>query len=128
MTPEAADYLDKAREDLDDARKIMAIPLAKVAERAAYYAVFHAAEALIFERTGKVAKTHAGVRSEFSRLTKETAGADRPLVAFLAQSYKYKEIGDYGVGQGASINVDEASSAIAAAALFIERVASLLRT
>ena len=33
----------------------------------AYLAVFHGAEAYIFEHTGKVAKTHRGVRSEFTR-------------------------------------------------------------
>jgi uncharacterized protein (UPF0332 family) len=49
VTPEAQAYLDKAREDLDDARKIMAINLAKAAARSAYYAAFHAAEALIVE-------------------------------------------------------------------------------
>jgi hypothetical protein len=35
VTPEAADYLSKARDDLNDARKIAAIGLAKVAARAA---------------------------------------------------------------------------------------------
>jgi uncharacterized protein (UPF0332 family) len=60
VTPEAKDYLDKARDDLDDARKIVAIHLATVAARSAYYAAFHAAEA----RTGKIAKTHSGVRTD----------------------------------------------------------------
>ena len=46
MTPEASDYLRKAREDLGDARKIAAINLARAAARLAYYAAFHAAEAL----------------------------------------------------------------------------------
>ena len=53
MTPEAADYLRKAREDLSDARKVAAIGLAKVAARAAYYTAFHTAEAFIVERTGQ---------------------------------------------------------------------------
>lgn len=56
MKPEAADCLEKAREDLDDARKIAAIGLAKVAARCAYYAAFHAAEALIVARMGKMRK------------------------------------------------------------------------
>ena len=76
MTPEAKDCLDKARDDLDDARKIVAIHLAKVAARSAYYAAFHAAGALTIERTGKVAKTHSGVRTEFARLLKDTPGAE----------------------------------------------------
>jgi uncharacterized protein (UPF0332 family) len=38
VKPEAADCLAKAREDLDDARQIIRIGLAKVAARSAYYA------------------------------------------------------------------------------------------
>jgi uncharacterized protein (UPF0332 family) len=62
VKPEAQDYLDKALEDLGDAEKIAGIFLAKVAARSTYYAAFHAAEAFIIERTGKVPKTHNGVR------------------------------------------------------------------
>jgi uncharacterized protein (UPF0332 family) len=62
VTPEAENYLIKARDDLKDARKIVAIGLSTVAARTAYYAAFHAAEAFIIDRTGKVVKTHSGVR------------------------------------------------------------------
>ncbi|HEY1888203.1 MAG TPA: HEPN domain-containing protein [Roseiarcus sp.] len=58
MKPETRKFLDKAQSDLTDAKKIAAIELANVAARSAYYAAFHAAEGFIFERTGKVAKTH----------------------------------------------------------------------
>jgi uncharacterized protein (UPF0332 family) len=126
VTPEAKDYLDKARDDLDDARKIVAIHLAKVAARSAYYAAFHAAEALIIERTGKVAKTHFGVRSELARLLKDTPGGEKAMLTFLAQGYKYKEIGDYGVGRGAVVTDEEANDAIDNAARFLERVTALL--
>jgi uncharacterized protein (UPF0332 family) len=70
MKAEAADYLTKARATLADARRIAAVLLPHVAAREAYLAVFHAAQAYIFERTGKVAKTHRGVRSEFTRLSR----------------------------------------------------------
>lgn len=126
MTPEAEDYLERAREDLGDARKIADIPLAKAAARSAYYAAFHAAEAFIIERSGKIAKTHSGVRVEFARLLKDTAGGERALLTFLAQAYKYKEISDYGVGRSAVVTDEEAKDAIAAAARFIERVTALL--
>ena len=126
MTPEAKDFLDKARDDLDDARKIAGISLAKVAARSAYYAAFHAAEALIVERTGKVAKTHSGVRAEIAHLLKGAPDAERALLTFLAKSYKYKEMSDYGVGLGAVVTDAEASEAIDAAARFIERIAALL--
>lgn len=126
MTPEANDYLDKARGDLNDARKIMTIQLAKVSARLAYYAAFHAAEAFIIERTGKVAKTHSGVRTEFARLLKDSADADKALLTFLAQAYKYKEVGDYGIGHSAVVTEAEAAAAIDRAALFIDRIVVLL--
>jgi len=125
VTPEAQDYLEKARGDLSDAQKIADIGLAKIAARTAYYAAFHAAEALIVERTGKVAKTHSGVRSEFARLLNDQSGG-RTLLVFLAQAYKYKEIGDYGIGAGASVTDTEAVEAIEAARQFVDRVVALL--
>ena len=126
MTPEAGDYLEKARDHLDEAEKIAAIGLAKAAARSAYYAAFHAAQAFIVERTGKIAKTHSGVRSEFARLAKDTPRIDKSLPTFLAQAYLYKEIGDYGVGHGANVTMDEANGAIATAGRFIDCVAALL--
>ena len=65
MKPEAADYLGKARQCLDDARQIAALrPLHHIVAREAYLAAYHAAEAYIFERTGKTTKTHRGVCSQ----------------------------------------------------------------
>jgi uncharacterized protein (UPF0332 family) len=55
VTPEAKDYLDRAFDDLDDARKIVAIHLAKIAARSAYLAAFRAAHALMVARTDRVA-------------------------------------------------------------------------
>ena len=126
MTPEARDYLDKARGDLDDAAKIAAIGLATIAARAAYYAAFHAAEAYIVELSGKIAKTHSGVRSEFARLAKESPGVDKALPIFLAKGYKYKELSDYGVGRAATVSTAEAEEAIKSAALFIDCIATQL--
>ncbi len=125
MTPEAKDYLEKAHAHLGDARKVAAIGLANLAARSAYYAAFHAAQALIFERTGKIAKTLSGVRCEFARLAKVTPGGKK-LSAFLAQAYLYKEIADYGVGDSAAVSIAEAEDAMETAARFIESVAGWL--
>jgi uncharacterized protein (UPF0332 family) len=55
MKPEAADYLGKARQCLDDAEQIAAVtPLHHIVAREAYLAAYHAAEAYLFERTGKL--------------------------------------------------------------------------
>jgi hypothetical protein len=62
VNPETAEYLDKAHRCLAGAKTIAAAGLPDVAAREAYLAVYHAAEAYIFERTDKAAKTHRGVR------------------------------------------------------------------
>jgi uncharacterized protein (UPF0332 family) len=126
VRPETRKFLDKARSDLSDAKKIAAIELTNVAARSAYYAAFHAAEGLIFERTGKVAKTHSGVRSEFARLSKDTPRIGKALVAFLAEANKFKELSDYSVDEGANVTAEEATGAITNAERFLEVVAASL--
>jgi hypothetical protein len=49
MKAETADYLEKGRATIVDARQIAALPLPHVAAREAYLAVFHAAQAYIFD-------------------------------------------------------------------------------
>ena len=126
MKPETRKFLDKAQSDLADAEKIAAIDLANVAARSAYYAAFHAAEGLIFERAGKVAKTHSGVRSEFARLAKQSPQIDKAFAAFLAEAYKFKEISDYSVDQNQSVTTAEAVRAIANAERFVAAISARL--
>ena len=58
MTPEAERYLEKAEQCLSNARAVLGINLTNDAGRNAYLTAFHAAQALIFERTGKISKSH----------------------------------------------------------------------
>ena len=110
--PEAKDYLDRARRLLKEARSVAAIELSEAAGRSAYLAAFHAAQAFIFDRTGKIAKTHTGVRSEFARLAKDDPGIDRAFPSFLARAYNLKTAADYAVGLEAAVTLDEAEEAI----------------
>jgi uncharacterized protein (UPF0332 family) len=126
MKPEARHYLARARQDLSDARQIIAIALANVAARSAYYAGFHAAEAFIFEKTGRVAKTHRGVRTEFARLTKDDPRVGKTMTEFLAQAYRYKEIGDYGVDPDEIVTMAHAEAAITGAADFLDCIEAVL--
>jgi uncharacterized protein (UPF0332 family) len=96
------------------------------AARAAYLAGFHAAQALISERTGRVAKGHSGVRSAFARLVRDDPRVDRSLVSFLGRAYRFKEVADYGIGPHAIVTVAEAEEAIASAQRFVEFIARLL--
>jgi uncharacterized protein (UPF0332 family) len=122
MTPEALAYLTKARQSLNEARIVLANDLAEAAGRAAYLAAFHAAQAYIFDTTGKAAKTHTGVRSEFARLAKDEARLGPQLSAFLARAYTLKTVADYAIGDHVGITLDEASAAIVEALAFVEGV------
>jgi uncharacterized protein (UPF0332 family) len=85
--PESADYLNRAQRLWKQARTIAAIELPDVAGRTAYLAAYHTAQAFIFDRTGKVTKSHDGARSEFARLAKDDPRIDRSFTAFLTQAY-----------------------------------------
>lgn len=79
MTPETGYFLDKARNVLMEADSILAINIYDVAGRMAYLAGFHAAQALIFERTGRTVKTHKGVHGQLYRLIKDAHDFDPNL-------------------------------------------------
>ncbi|RBP03769.1 uncharacterized protein (UPF0332 family) [Roseiarcus fermentans] len=122
MTALPAAYLEKAAQSLREARAVAEIGYYQAAGRAAYLAAFHAAQALILARTDKVAKTHSGVRSEFSRLVKDDPAMERGLTAFLARAYRMKVAADYTVGADEEVGKSEATEAIESATRFVEAV------
>jgi uncharacterized protein (UPF0332 family) len=128
MTPEAADHLGKARQCLDAAKQIAALaPLHNIVAREPYFAAYHAAAAYVFDRTGKTAKTHRGLRSEFSRLARDEPRIGREYLAFLATAYEHKSIADYGIdSMPPPITSEDAGSAIDTAGRLIDCIAALL--
>lgn len=126
MKPESADYLAKASECLDAAQLIIAIPLPQVAAKEAYLATYHAAQAFIFESTGKVVKSHSFMRTMFALAARADPHLDRTLASQLGRAYKYKEAADYGVGSQAVVTVQEAQEVIAIAQNFIDIVTQRL--
>jgi uncharacterized protein (UPF0332 family) len=81
---------------------------ARAAARSEYFAAFHAAEGYIVRESGRVVKSHSGVRGEIARLMKNAGVADKSLTTFLPQAYKFKEVGDYGIGGGPTITAEDA--------------------
>jgi uncharacterized protein (UPF0332 family) len=126
MTPEAAGYLDKANRCLDYARTNLGVALGNDAGRNAYLAAFHAAQVLIFERTGAVAKSHHGVHAEFNRLAKDDTRIGIEIRRFLAQAYNLKAIADYEMGPEAVVPLERAEAAILGAERFVACVTDLL--
>jgi uncharacterized protein (UPF0332 family) len=126
LTPEAARFLDKARRLLAEAEAMLGIGLVDAAGRTAYLAGFHAAQALIFERTGRAVRTHRGAQAEFLRLTHGDPRLDPGLRVFLSQSYSLKAIADYETGPGAEVPPERAEAAVETGGHFVARVADLL--
>lgn len=127
MTPEAQEHLSKARDYLTKARSLLdVVRFADEAGRAAYLAGFHAAEALISERTGKVAHTHDGVNREFHRLTRAEVRIDTELRGFLSRAYNLKSIADYETGPGSIVSPEQVETALATAVKFVDIVTELL--
>jgi uncharacterized protein (UPF0332 family) len=125
--PETVAYFAKVRQCLKEARVCAANELPEAAGRAAYLAAFHAAQALIFERAGRAAKSHNGVRSEFARLAKEHPSIDPRFPTFLARAYNLKAVADYAIGEGATVDLTDAREAIGGAEEFVGAIEALLQ-
>ncbi len=126
MKAETSSYLEKAQALLAEADAIFDIHLNEAAGRTAYLAGFHAAQAFIFERTGKTPKTHSGVHKEFLRLTKDDQRLAPDLRIFLSQSYNLKAIADYETGPGSKTPVELVMATIETGKRFVARIAELL--
>ena len=126
--PETAAYIAKARQSLVEARVLAANDLAEAAGRAAYLAAYPAAQAFVFDATGKASKTQNGVRSEFARACRDEPRLDRSFATFLARAYTLKENADYAIGHSSGIAIGEAREAIEMARRFVDGVAYLLET
>jgi uncharacterized protein (UPF0332 family) len=125
VKPETGELLAKARECLVDAIRLQ--PIApRVAGREAYLAAFHAAQALIYEHTSRIAKTHRGVRVQFSRLSRNMPDMDPDLRRVLAHGYEIKSRADYGTGPEGIVSVRSAEETIEDATAFLKAVEALL--
>lgn len=125
MTPEAQLHLDKAGDHLTKALDALA-KHPDEAGRCAYLAAFHSAQAMISEHTGRVAKTHAGVHSQFNLLAKNEPRIEIEMRRFLSDAFDLKATADYEVGPDAVVSAEEAEIAIAAATRFVSRIAEIL--
>jgi uncharacterized protein (UPF0332 family) len=105
---------------------MLAINLNEAAGRTAYLAGFHAAQALISEKTGRSVKSHGGVKTEFHRLVRGDIRIDDELRAFLGFAYNLKAIADYQAGPGSDVSPDLAAEAIEIAKRFVLKMAELI--
>lgn len=127
MTPEAAGHFAKAQEYLAEARALLdVLHYTDGAGRAAYLAGYHAAQALIFDCTGREAKTYKGVHSQFDTLVKNDPWFDVELRRFLIWTYDLKATADDEFGPDSAVPLERVEAAIATAIRFVACVESLL--
>jgi uncharacterized protein (UPF0332 family) len=127
VKPEAAEHLDRAGEYLTKARNLLdVLHYNDEAGRAAYLAALHAAQALIFERTGQLANSHGGINSQFNLLTRGDPRVDAELRRFLPHAYDLKAVADYEAGPGSIVPLERVEAAILTAHRFVDVVAELL--
>ena len=126
MTPEWRHALNLAAKHLEAARQVATIDLAEIAGREAYLACFHAALAFVHSRTGRVVKTHSGLRSEFARLSHHDPQIDPAFPIFLAQSFDIKMLADYDKPIGRPFTIDQAMTTIATAERMVACIEALL--
>lgn len=126
MTPEARLFLEKAQKLLVRADTMLGVGLNDDAGRTAYLAGFHAAQALIFERLGKVFKSHKGVQTEFLRLTKDDPRFQPEHRIFLSQTYNLKAIADYETGPGSEVSAERAAAVVETGKQFVAHLVGLV--
>lgn len=102
------------------------VHLDDAAGRTAYLAGFHAAQAFIFERRRRAAKTHHGVQTEFFRLTKGDTRINSEMRTFLSRGYNLKSAADYHTDPLADIGPETAASAIAEAKAFVALLTAIV--
>ena len=128
MKQQTADLLAAAEKSLAQAHGVQGISYPDQAARLAYYAMFHSAQALIFERTDQISKTHKGVRSLFHKVALSEAAINPELSRDLTNTYRFKQAADYETGSAATVTTQEGANAIGKAETFVTIIRNLLST
>lgn len=117
--PESDDLLANSERALFVADLNLSHGAPEVAAREAYMAALNAARAVIFEKTGKSSKTHAGTKATFNKLVHEGLAFPIHLLDLLKDGYVLKTDADYGSRKLADANA--ARSALETARAFVAR-------
>jgi uncharacterized protein (UPF0332 family) len=128
MTAEAAraaakEELGLAREELRAAEQLLTARLVRVAATRVYYAVFHAARALVYSE-GLEPKTHAGVLSLLNVHFVRAGRLDAADSRLFARLQKFREEADYA---DAYVEDEPATRQdLAEAAAFVDRASRMM--
>lgn len=96
MTPEATRRLGRAERFLAQAEEFAADRAPEAIIHLSYYAMLHAAAAVLVERSGRAPKTHGAIIGQFSALTKADERAGRSLSRSFNHAQNIRLASDYG--------------------------------
>jgi uncharacterized protein (UPF0332 family) len=122
MSPRSEEFMEQARERLDDATKILGLVHPALVVTTAYYAMLNAARAALSER-GEYAKTHSGTWTQFSAAFVASGEFDQELSALARRAQEARRRGDYEAAPASAV---EAAEFTEGAARFIAAVETML--
>lgn len=125
MTVEVRQRLTKARRLVRVAKTYDPTKDAEGVAHHAYYAMYHAATAVLLSHEGQYPKTHAALVSRFGLFVKDLSGTARDQGRALRQAYELRLLADYDAG--AKGLAHRAIASLAAAASFISFAQSLIK-
>ena len=117
MKHETQQLLARAAECIDHAERSLAMDMDLVAVNRAYYAVFDAARAMLFERGYPLPKTHSGTQSRFSEIFVKTGEAPIEMSSAFVQLFNLRQMGDYDFS--AQLDEHDAEKAVELARQFL---------
>ena len=117
--------LELADEFLSDARDLLAAGSLRSAIDRAYYAMFHAAQAVLFAR-GIKPKTHVGVIRIFGKEIVEKGLIDRRYGRYLNEAFDARLAGTYEVF--AEPGEELAEEIVEKAGMFVEKIREILES
>lgn len=123
MKPEAARRLGRAERFLAQAEEFAAGKAPEAIIHPSYYAMLHAAAAVLVERTGRAPKTHGAIIGQFSNLMKADEGEGRSLSRSFNHAQNIRLASDYG---DENATASEATETREAARAFVAYCRTLL--
>ena len=124
MKPETRRFMGKAKRCLAIASSNWELGFLEIAGHQAYYAALHAAQAYLFERLEKIAKTHGGAQAMLRALSADDPEVPDGLYSFLGRAYDLKVAADYVLDP--AVTPAEAADALGQARKFVELVEAAL--
>ena len=117
--------LELAEEFLTDAKDLLNAKRLRSAIDRAYYAMFHAAQAMLFAR-GIKPKTHVGVIRAFGKEIVEKGLIEKKYGRFLNEAFDARLAGTYEVF--AKLDEELAEEIVEKAGMFVEKIKEILES